>query len=199
MRYNAENETEASIRPQALRTKRALESALRNLIAVKSLGSVSVTELAREAGVSRRAFYRHYGNVADVLDGLAKATAREFATFYLDGVATRGHSMETLVLTHFLFWNERRELLVRLLDDGLAMRMQQASTDELFATVGLAGIQDDEEMAAALTFMQGGIWALLAKWANDGFAESPDQMAARCSRIDNVIGRRWQTPVPVRG
>lgn len=190
MRDNAENETEASIRPQALRTKRALEDALRDLIAVKSLGSVSVTELAREAGVSRRAFYRHYGNVADVFDGLAKATAREFATFYLEGVAVRGHSMETLVFMHFLFWNERRELLVRVLDDGLAMHMQQASTDELFATVGLAGIQNDEEMAAALTFMQGGIWALLAKWANSGFVESPEQMADRCSRIDNAIGRR---------
>ena len=52
------------------RTEDAVKSALVRLLAKKSLADVTISELAREARVSRSTFYQHFGNPADVYDAL---------------------------------------------------------------------------------------------------------------------------------
>ena len=54
------------------KTESAIKSALVNLLAVKPLADVTVSELAREAGISRSTFYDHYGNVGEVYEELVK-------------------------------------------------------------------------------------------------------------------------------
>ena len=54
----------------ATKTDAAVKDALLRLLGSKNLTDVTVSELAREAGVSRSTFYQHYGNPADVYDAL---------------------------------------------------------------------------------------------------------------------------------
>lgn len=54
----------------ATRTETAIKDALLRLLEFKKLASVTVSELAREAGVSRSTFYQRYDNPADVYDAL---------------------------------------------------------------------------------------------------------------------------------
>ena len=56
----------------ATRTDGAVKSALLELLKKKPLADVTVSELAREAKVSRSTFYDHYGNPADVYDALIR-------------------------------------------------------------------------------------------------------------------------------
>ena len=58
------------------RTESAVKEALLSLLAEKPLADVTVSELAREAHVSRSTFYEHFGNPADVYD----AVVRDFAS-----------------------------------------------------------------------------------------------------------------------
>ena len=58
------------------RTESAVKEALLSLLAEKPLADVTVSELAREAHVSRTTFYEHFGNPADVYD----AVVRDFAS-----------------------------------------------------------------------------------------------------------------------
>lgn len=60
-------------------TEQAVKSALLKLLAKKSLFDISVTELAREAGISRTTFYEHYGNPSDVYDELMGDFSRELS------------------------------------------------------------------------------------------------------------------------
>ena len=59
----------------ATRTEGAVKDALLSLLAEKPLADITVSELAREARVSRSTFYEHFGNPADVYD----AVVRDFA------------------------------------------------------------------------------------------------------------------------
>lgn len=52
------------------KTETSVKTALRRLLAEKPLSEVTVSELAREASISRSTFYEHYGNPAEVYDEL---------------------------------------------------------------------------------------------------------------------------------
>ena len=52
------------------RTEEAVKQALLKLLARKPLAEVSVSELSREAHISRSTFYEHFGNPGDAYDAL---------------------------------------------------------------------------------------------------------------------------------
>lgn len=55
---------------RALQTKKRLKESLLDLLRTRSIDALSVTELCRNAGIGRTAFYQHYGNLSRVLDEL---------------------------------------------------------------------------------------------------------------------------------
>lgn len=56
------------------KSEERIQNALAELLSVKSLADVSVSELSRKANVSRATFYSHYDNVSDVFDQLVVKT-----------------------------------------------------------------------------------------------------------------------------
>ncbi|GAA3390647.1 TetR/AcrR family transcriptional regulator [Cryptosporangium minutisporangium] len=52
--------------PRARRSRQALERALLDLVAVKDLAQISVSDITKQAGLSRSTFYEHYLDVHDV-------------------------------------------------------------------------------------------------------------------------------------
>lgn len=55
------------------RTKGRIKDALLVLLASRGFNELSVSELCREAGVTRSTFYRHFANLSDVVDELIDA------------------------------------------------------------------------------------------------------------------------------
>lgn len=52
---------------RVLKTKKAIVSALIELLTVKSISDISVTELTSKAGVNRKTFYLHYDKIEDII------------------------------------------------------------------------------------------------------------------------------------
>ena len=63
----------------ATKTEAAIKDALLQLLESRKLADVTVSELAREAGVSRSTFYQHYDNPADVYDALVAEFAAQLS------------------------------------------------------------------------------------------------------------------------
>ena len=61
------------------RTEKSVKDALLKLLAVKPLAVITVSELAREAHVSRSTFYEHFGNPGDVYDVLMAEISGEMS------------------------------------------------------------------------------------------------------------------------
>lgn len=60
-------------------TEGDVKDALVRLLAVKPLANITVSELAREAHVSRSTFYEHFGNPNDVYDALMVEVSGEMS------------------------------------------------------------------------------------------------------------------------
>jgi AcrR family transcriptional regulator len=52
--------------PRTRRSRAALETALRELIAERDLSQISVSDITKRAGVNRSTFYEHYTDVHDL-------------------------------------------------------------------------------------------------------------------------------------
>lgn len=50
------------------KTKKAIRLALFQLLDKKDLNKITITELTKQANISRKTFYIHYGKISDVLD-----------------------------------------------------------------------------------------------------------------------------------
>ncbi|WP_404188157.1 TetR/AcrR family transcriptional regulator [Streptomyces tauricus] len=55
-----------SMDPRTRRSRSALETALRELIAERDLSQISVSDITKRAGVNRSTFYEHYADVHDL-------------------------------------------------------------------------------------------------------------------------------------
>lgn len=59
---------------RVIKTKKSLRNALISLLQEKSLDQISVAELCRDSGITRRTFYLHYKNIPDyfgeIVEGL---------------------------------------------------------------------------------------------------------------------------------
>lgn len=71
------------------KTEESIKSALVALLARKPLSDISVSELAREAHVSRTTFYEHFGNPVDVYDSLIAAFTHDLSPL-MEQVACTG-------------------------------------------------------------------------------------------------------------
>ena len=61
------------------RTDEVVKQALLKLLAEKPLAEVTVSELAREARISRSTFYEHFGNPSDAYDALVADVMADMA------------------------------------------------------------------------------------------------------------------------
>lgn len=53
---------------RVIRTKKAIKSALFQLMEKKDISSITISELTESANVNRRTFYTHYRSITDILD-----------------------------------------------------------------------------------------------------------------------------------
>lgn len=60
-------------------TEDAIRAGLLRLLAHERLADVTVSQLAREAHVSRSTFYEHYGNPADVYDSIVEEFSQDLS------------------------------------------------------------------------------------------------------------------------
>ena len=70
-----------------IRTKKAIRTALFEITDTKDISDVTVSELARKAGVNRRTFYTHYASITKIVDEI-----EEELVDAIRGIALNFHS-----------------------------------------------------------------------------------------------------------
>ncbi len=166
---------------RVLKTQERLQNALLELLKTKELKAITVKEICDNAGISRNAFYQHYGYKEDLYEQMvARVTERireslnpiipdlshvspdavaDFAKRFVDSIA------------------EVKELIRVMLksDDGRFLRQL---TDLMFGqnlshSIERFGVEDSEELRLYYEFLSAGMAAFVLKWVSD------DQLSAR--------------------
>lgn len=157
-------------------TRESLLAALMELWEHKPYEKITVTELARRAGVSRMAFYRNY-------DSIDQIVAEHMRNLYVDYVSTLAREGCTRYVDYairfFYYVAENERFMRKALKAGFGQILLD-SIEDYIASDDALRVSDvdmsrfsDEQLRH---FAAGGYLVVLEKWLEDGMAESPEQM-----------------------
>ncbi|WP_278236908.1 TetR/AcrR family transcriptional regulator [Isoptericola sp. AK164] len=188
--------------PRQERTRSSLRSAVLDLAAHRPVGSLSVTEVARAAGITRDTFYRHAASPVELL-----ATVLEEELRRIDP-PTRGGAdefvrAETRLLQHVA---ARREIYRRALVEGAEGRVRQVLQAVLAARLGEYlqdhpqdapavpdGLGDDVTREILVAYSAAGTVEAITAWLRAGGDE--DDIPALARTIVAVGPPSWNRPV----
>lgn len=160
---------------KAAAQQRKFESALQELLKDRLFEDISISELCRYTGLSRKTFYRLYDTKADVVYAMIDHTIMEEATCEPDPSVAPGELHQFLA-----FWRSRKELLDVLQKNQIsALLAQQAANIALQETpdrLRLFGVEDNANARDMMLFYLSGFFALVLDWHSRGFDRSIDEV-----------------------
>lgn len=153
------------------RTHARIKSSLLQLMSEKSFEDITVTELAREAGINRKTFYSHFEGLDAVLAELEDDFVGQVFGLWLTGQPTANPRFledffrmlgNELILNQknmrlLMLSGEHNRLLIKIKDRIIQLLVQSLDQAE--------PIFDREQFLYAAEFISGGMMAVLEQWA----------------------------------
>jgi AcrR family transcriptional regulator len=187
-----------------VRTRRALLDAAVELVEDRDVASISIADIAREAGVSRQVVYAHYPDRDHLLADAAVRRWADVISAAEDGptrIPADGSAPETLValvehvIAHTVFYRRlftgsASALVLTELDRHHRYhfeRLMRLPTPAASRTT-LTGIDDSE----LVTFLAGGSVALVVDWTTNPRPEDSDPR-----EMANRLWRLWMSLRPI--
>ncbi|MBQ5959694.1 MAG: TetR/AcrR family transcriptional regulator [Eubacterium sp.] len=158
-----------------LKTQERLQNALLELLDTKELKEITVKEICDKAGISRNAFYQHYGYKEDLYDQMvARATEGirdSLMPIIQDASAVNDKTIASYAKHIVEGVSEVRELIYVMLkrDDGIFLRQL---TDLIFGqnltnALSFFDMKDSAELRLYYEFQSAGMAAFIIKWILD--------------------------------
>ena len=137
---------------------------------------ITISDLCRRAGLSRKIFYRLFDKKADVLYSLIDHTLMESDYYTPDESVGSGE-----LHRFFAFWKSQKDLLDALLmhqnSSLLTDRAIRFATKEKSSPVRTFGSQEYKGSYETIVFYLSGMFSLLLVWHAQGYKQSIDEMA----------------------
>jgi AcrR family transcriptional regulator len=177
---------------RVVKTKQALHQALLALLKTKTLESISVSALCREAGINRGTFYLHYTDVGVLFDEHLHYLLQDMEDSYYEPYrhASRINPSHLDPSTIRIFHHVKKyqpfyeivfdkksplsyyySLLVKI-----TSLMQSSSSDDLRG-------ESEVDISLVVAYQANAIMGLLVRWNADGFARSPEYMNEQLTHI----------------
>ena len=165
-------QTEQSAARQVL-----MEQCLLRELGQRHYDDISVTDLCRLAGISRKSFYRYFSGKSGVLHALLDHTMMELDSILADNSMVFRQS--TLFL-FFRYWMEHREILDVLNRSSLLSELTERAICFAFQhEMDLSSTPEQQrpEQLYRAEFLIAGLIRDMVSWYRGGFRQSPEQMA----------------------
>ena len=165
----------------AFQSKKWLLASFFELLKTKDFQDISVTEVAENAGISRRTFYRMFKDKYDLLDYYTDQKLVQYLNL-LQSYVGKELSMKAILILFLNFWWDEREYVQILVHRGLFHVVSQkigqnASTvyRQFRAPWHIVGDAREIEFVTAFTF--GGLWRVLEIWLSSKNPVQPEEIA----------------------
>lgn len=163
---------------RTVQTENRIKKVFLDLLGKKEIGSISVSEICREARIHRTTFYVHYKDVADLMDHLVGEMYLQIKELLVEeGKGMRSHGLQKLfdlVGQHREFFRVCIETMgvVEFTFDRLPEELQK-NIERIVPEMGFAS---GEELLYHQIFFCQGLSAVIRRWIAGGCKESPEQM-----------------------
>ena len=166
---------------QSAARQRQFEQGLLKAMLVQPYEEISISDLCDQMQIPRKSFYRYFSNKDGALFALLDHTLIEFEQSpAVDFLYSKSGAVGDLE-RYFVFWYERRDLLEALLRNRLSGLLVERATNHALHEHMMPEYllsKDESIQQIALTFAVCGLLAMVMQWHQNGFQESPEQMAA---------------------
>ncbi|MHA3065460.1 TetR/AcrR family transcriptional regulator [Lacticaseibacillus saniviri] len=157
-------------------TREFLLGALTRLLKKKSFDAISVSELTRTAGISRMTFYRHYGNIADVLQQELARLVSTLPKYKALPVREYGAA----VTFYMRFFSEHADFMQLLLqadqESILRQAVMQVMTELSSAKTPLQSFTENEKRYYMI-YQASGLVSVVVDWLAHDQPETPEELA----------------------
>ena len=172
---------------RVLRTRKMLLKGLTDLLREKDIKDISVKELADYADINRCTFYLHYKDVYDMLEKIETELVDDFNTM-LDSCIETGPNPDpyTFMCTFFSYANEHQETLSALLGkhgDLAFLNYMKGIVQERMHFIWEKDKYRTDNFEYYSAFIISGCLGLVEKWVQNGFEESPEDMAKMAAKM----------------
>lgn len=158
-----------------LKTQEKLQNALLELLDEKELKAITVKEICDKAGISRNAFYQHYGYKEDLYDQMVAVATESIRDSLMPVIKDASDLKDETVVSyarHIIAGiSEVKDLIYVMLkgDDGIFLRQL---TDLIFGmnmtnALSFFDLEDTAELRLYYEFQSAGMAAFIIKWILD--------------------------------
>ncbi|WP_367295006.1 TetR/AcrR family transcriptional regulator [Levilactobacillus yonginensis] len=166
----------------AQQSKEWLVAALFDLLSEQPYDTITVTQIAEQAQLSRRTFYRAFRDKDDLLDYYDREVGQRYLVA-LQQIAPQQLRFKDVLTYFFEFWWQERERIRVLIAQGLFSRMLAKITpmaSEIYRVFPAPWHIDGSptETDYIMSFATGGFWNVLNRWLVQDKPESPAKIAA---------------------
>ncbi|MCK5761295.1 MAG: TetR/AcrR family transcriptional regulator [Candidatus Izimaplasma sp.] len=159
---------------QVLRSKEWIFEALTQIMKNKKFQDISISEIAKKAGVARLTFYRNYNSKEDIIVCRGKRIYAELK----ENIERNDHGKNTiysLIRKIVLAFNQYSDLFELLLRDNLDYLVMQSFELEISDILGkVFGVDNDDKYR--VKFYEGALFAIAVEWVKNSRKESVDEM-----------------------
>lgn len=178
---------------RVVKTRENIQAAFERLLETTPYGDITVSAIAREARISRRTFYVHYGTVEELLRQMARKRIEAAA----EAVQSEGELHDVVDYVREF----SRTVLAMLRDDpnltGNVVKnlstAQQLSlshgplSDICRSELRKRGLREADELDTWLTFCLGGLFAVYGEWERTN--RDPEALDAAASFVGEITAR----------
>jgi AcrR family transcriptional regulator len=172
--------------PRAVRTRQKLIDAFHAGIAEADLSALSVSSLARAAGINRTSFYSHFASpedlaihaLSELFDVVGNADIVMRSSHSVPAAEASRRALRDIVR----FTDERRQSYARVLGPGAAPRLARGVTEAFTERTALSlarmpSLPPGADVAVTARFLAGGVLGVIGAWLSaDDPARSPEEL-----------------------
>lgn len=132
---------------------------------------ITVTSLCKEMEIPRKAFYRYYDALEDVLYAIVDEVLTE-AFLYLE--------IKTDMVGFFSYWKRKKSLLDVLEKSGLSSLLVNRIYERLNEKVAKKSLSDEDLRYSGYV---AAIMTMLLTWHHSGMKQTPEEMSAQVKHM----------------
>lgn len=166
---------------QSAARQRELEQGLLKALGEHKYEDISISDLCQFLDIPRKSFYRYFSGKEGALHGLIDHTLMEFEGFSGKGDGRKNRSVEKDLESFFTFWLNHRLFLDVIQKNDLGGILLERSVELSLSEGGMPkrflSQHDAEKWNYVTMFGICGLMSLVFSWHQEGFRQSPRQMA----------------------
>jgi len=177
--------------PRIIRSKAAIQQALLNQIAIgRDFESLTVSEIAERASLTRKTFYARFGSLGQVVESVIIELFSDIASRIDDTMLRIPMTNNSGSMLVFRAYEAQREILAPLIRHcPTALFIKPVGfvvSNLLRRTIAINDLQpmNEAEEAYLVAVIASTIHGVLSVWVERGFSESPEQVAVF---LDNLL------------